>query len=260
MQQMLNSMPSRKIHIPLCDAFLNINAEEEFLLRKKLEEQPIDVLVKKYIFTLVFFMVALSSIAGLFYSYMFKESSTIFSSPFKLIGFLAVVLLTIISMLLIHELSKFMLDLFEENYFKNFSREQRKAIDFLNSVDNVSEEFFRIKNIKKIKESLVHYNNYHNKLNGLNEIVSPDKANLHLRKYILAQVLINLTEEDVARSYVKDAADYFIATPVEKLEFSPREDVVFNIESKAYGKAISPLAKKYQSSISDFNTSFLARR
>lgn len=95
---------------------------------------------------------------------------------------------------------------------------------------------------------------YNNKLNRLNEIISPDKANLHLRKYILAQVLINLTEENVARSYVKDAADYFIATPVEKLEFSPREDVVFNIESKAYGKAISPLAKKYQSSISDSNT------
>lgn len=63
MQQVFNSTPSRKIHIPLCDTFLNINAEEEFLLRKKLEEQPIDVLVKKHILTLVFFMVALSSIA-----------------------------------------------------------------------------------------------------------------------------------------------------------------------------------------------------
>lgn len=285
MQQMLNSMPSRKIHIPLCDALLkkakkfftieslmvfifcvsftayqilskniflkkihiplhathfNIDYNEEKMLIAEVEESLIQ---KFYIFLLEFFVFS--------YLFLFLFSAAICpqDEDGTLIFFAGFMMFFCMLVYLNYN-----------NLPSDLTHNQKGAFIFKKDLNQL------LKNIQEYpinrnENSILSINRYNREVDSYNlniqnieDFLKEEKS--YFKNYVIAQALINLDQKNIHIKYVKNAADYFIETPVDKLEFSPRADIVFNIESKAYGKAISHLAKKYQSSISDFNTSF----
>ncbi|MEW9810220.1 MAG: hypothetical protein AB2993_07720 (plasmid) [Candidatus Symbiodolus clandestinus] len=220
MQQMLNSMPSRKIHIPLHATHFNIDYNEESLIQKF----PI-FLLEFYGFSCLFLFLFSAATRP-------QDEDGILIASFMMF-FCILVYLNY------------------NNLPSDLTHNQKGAFIFKKDLNQL------LKNIQEYpinrnENSILSINRYNREVDSYNlniqnieDFLKEEKS--YFKNYVIAQALINLDQKNIHIKYVKNAADYFIETPVDKLEFSPRADIVFNIESKAYGKAISPLAKKYQS-------------
>lgn len=88
---------------------------------------------------------------------------------------------------------------------------------------------------------------YNLKFKNIEDFIKDEKS--YFKNYVIAQALINLKQKYISMKYIKSSVDYFVYTPVEKLDFTPKEEIVHALELKAYGRPISFLAKSYQKSL-----------
>lgn len=228
---------TQEIHIPLHATHFNIDYNEEKMLIAEVEE---DIATKCCTFLLEFFIFFLSflSVCCLVHCLVILPQD----DESYLTFFMSFIMFTGI-----------LIYIGNDKLPSDLTHNQKEAFIFKKDLKTLLENKKEYP-VNRNKKSILSINRYNKEVDSYNLSIQKiedflKKEKSYFKNYVLAQALINLEQEKISMKYIKAAADYFIETPLGKLDFRPREAIVYALELKAYGRPFSVLAKNHQENL-----------